>query len=76
MLQRFSDAIVSDGSNRVTIVAEGTSLEVALNGRVVWRGVDDTFTAGSLAVSAGLARTIPTGEARVAFEGVRVTDLP
>jgi hypothetical protein len=66
------DAVQTQGSNRVTVVAEGRRIEILLNGHQVWIGEDASHETGRIALSAGLSSAVVSGESRVAFDSFRV----
>lgn len=63
----------SDVSHRLTVVADGPEIQVYLNGQSVLTARDDAFPAGLIGLATGVGN--PSGEARIAFEGLRVVNL-
>jgi hypothetical protein len=69
------EAVVPDGVNRLTVVADGPSLQLYVNGQLALTTRDERFSAGRVSLAAGLSAGVPTGSSRVEFDDLRIASL-
>ncbi len=70
-----SEAINQEGANRVTLVLDGPTFQLYVNGRQVANVQDDTYPSGRIALAGGLATGVPSGSARIELDHFQVLEL-
>ncbi len=69
------DAVQPNAANRVTIIAEGSDIQVYVNGQPALAVQDDSFTHGKIWLGVSLGGESGTGDMRTTFANLRVSKL-
>lgn len=68
------EGILSEASNRLTVVADGPELQLYVNGQVATQARDESFASGQVGLGASPGLTVPS-DVRAAFDDFRVVAL-